>query len=108
MFIITCTNILDPIMPMYYYVPLDSVADEKANPGSQYRYPSEQGSAGTNNIFLWGQSMLIISDLLTSQLLKVHELDPIRRYLPSATRPKAAGRYSTFEVRFALITMCCD
>ena len=47
---------------------------------------------------MMGQAMLIISDLLTTQLLNVQELDPIRRYLPSATRPKSGGRYSSFEV----------
>ena len=52
----------------------------------------------TSDIFLWGQSMLIISDLLTTRLLSVHELDPIRRHLPSYNRPKTTNRYSAFEV----------
>ena len=85
---------------MYYYVPNDALQDEKAKPGSQYRFPSDEGSS-LNNIFLWGQAMLIMSDLLTSQLMSVTDLDPIRRYLPSSTRPKpggGGGRYSTFEV----------
>ena len=81
---------------MYYYVPLEAIQDEKANPGSQYRLPSDEGSSGAN-VFLWGQAMLILSDLLACSLVSVHELDPVRRYLPSATRPKSGARYSTFE-----------
>ena len=87
----------DPILPKYYYVPSDSILEEKAKKGSVYRFPSEEGSSA-QNIFMMGQAMLIISDLLTTQLLNVQELDPIRRYLPSATRPKSGGRYSSFEV----------
>ena len=89
----------DPILPMYYYVPTDCINEEKTNPGTAYRSPSEEGSR-SDNIFMWGQAMMIISDLLTSQLINVIDLDPIRRYLPSPTRPKGAGRYSTFEVKY--------
>ena len=78
-------------------MPRDSILDEKSKKGSAYRFPSEEGSKASD-IFLFGQSMLIISDLMTTQLLLVHEVDPIRRYLPSATRPKSGGRYSSFEV----------
>lgn len=87
----------DPILPMYYYVPAESLSDERGGHGSQYRYPSEEGGS-SSNIFLWGQAMLIIADLMASQLVQVHEVDPIRRYLPSSSRPKAGGRYSTFEI----------
>ena len=78
-------------------MPRDSILDEKSKKVSVYRFPSEEGSKASD-IFLFGQSMLIISDLMTTQLLLVHEVDPIRRYLPSATRPKSGGRYSSFEV----------
>lgn len=87
----------DPVLPMHYYVPLDAILDEKSNKGSQYRYASPEGSSASN-IFIWGQSMMIIADLLTSHLISMTDLDPIRRHLPSATRPKTGGRYSTFEV----------
>ena len=69
--------------------------EERERPGSQHREPCQDG--GTN-LHLWGQSMLIMSDLLTSQLLNVHELDPIRRHMPSFNRPKVDSRYSAFEV----------
>jgi len=50
-------------------------------------------------IFLMGQSLFIIAQLLTAGLLHVNELDPIRRYLPSYNRPRKGGsRYSAFQV----------
>lgn len=60
--------------------------------GSYQRAPSQQ-------LFLWGQSVFIIAQLLTAGLLHINELDPIRRYLPSYNRPRKGGRYSAFQVR---------
>lgn len=51
-----------PVVPKYYYVPKDKIEEEKARPGSQQRLPSNDGTDG--NIFLWGQSILLISQLL--------------------------------------------
>ena len=79
----------DPVLPQYYYVP-----DVSAHVHHRHRLASHDGE----KLFLWSQSLLIISDLLTSQLLNVHELDPIRRHLPSFSRPKLATKYSAFEV----------
>lgn len=90
-------SIADPVLPKYFYVPKSALEDERANPGSQHRVASNDGSCN-NDLHIWGQSMLIISDLLTSHLLSVHELDPIRRHLPSYSRPKLDSRYSAFEV----------
>ena len=87
----------DPILPMYYYVPEDAIKEEKETVGTQYRFPSEEGST-VNKIFLWGQAMMIIADLLTSHLVTVDEIDPIRRHLPSSNRPNKGTRYSSFEV----------
>lgn len=50
-------------------------------------------------LFLWGQSVFIIAQLLTSGLLHINELDTIRRYLPSYNRPRKGGRYSAFQVK---------
>jgi phosphorylase kinase alpha/beta subunit len=51
-------------------------------------------------IFLMGQALFVIAQLLTAGLLHVNELDPIRRYLPSYNRPRKGGsRYSAFQVR---------
>lgn len=49
-------------------------------------------------LFLWGQSVFIIAQLLTAGLLHINELDTIRRYLPSYNRPRKGGRYSAFQV----------
>lgn len=61
------------------------------------RLPSSEGS-GVKGMFLWNQAMFVISQLLTAGLLHINELDPIRRYLPSYSRPRTAGRYSAFQV----------
>lgn len=86
----------DPIVPMYFSVPKDCVELEKQDPGTQFRHISVEGSA--NNLFLWGQSMYVIAQLLTSGLVHVNEIDLARRYLPSYNRPRKAGRYSAFQV----------
>ncbi|XP_069171352.1 probable phosphorylase b kinase regulatory subunit beta isoform X8 [Procambarus clarkii] len=85
----------DPVIPMYYFIHKDSVEDEKADPGSQYRQPSVEGTP--NNLFLWGQSVWIITSLLMDNLLHINELDLIRRHLPSYNRPRKGGRYSAFQ-----------
>lgn len=87
----------DPVIPKYFFVPKDFVEDEKMEPGSQLRQPSEEGAS--ENLFLWGQSLYIIASLLAEGLVHVNELDLIRRYLPSYNRPrKVGGRYSAFQV----------
>lgn len=59
--------------------------------------------APTKPLFLWGQSVFIIAQLLTAGLLHINELDTIRRYLPSYNRPRKGGRYSAFQVS----VRCC-
>lgn len=72
-----------------------------------YYKPEEHGEgyqrAPAQNLFLWGQSVFIIAQLLTAGLLHINELDPIRRYLPSYNRPRKGGRYSAFQVSYPLI-----
>jgi len=53
-----------PIIPKYFYVSRESVEAEKANPGSQDRLASNE-DAEQGNVFLWGQSVYIISQLLS-------------------------------------------
>ena len=89
--------VLDPVVPMYFYVPKEMVEYERQDPGSQIRHPSPEGTP--NSLFLWGQSMYIIAQLLTSGLVHINEIDLIRRYLPSFNRPRRAGRYSAFQVK---------
>ncbi|ODN04689.1 putative phosphorylase b kinase regulatory subunit beta [Orchesella cincta] len=85
----------DPIVPMYFFVPKDNIELERQEPGSQFRHVSPEGSA--SNLFLWGQSMYVIAQLLTSGLVHVNEIDLVRRYLPSYNRPRRGGRYSAFQ-----------
>ncbi|KAK4321576.1 hypothetical protein Pmani_007646 [Petrolisthes manimaculis] len=85
----------DPVIPKYYYIHKDYVDFEKAEPGSQSRQPSTEGTP--KNLFLWGQSVWIIASLLMDDLLHINELDLIRRHLPSYNRPRKGGRYSAFQ-----------
>lgn len=78
---------------MYYFVPEDCVDLEKIDPHSTCRRPSTE-----SGLYLWNQSLFILSQLLTGGLLHINELDPIRRYLPSYNRPRKGGRYSAFQV----------
>lgn len=85
---------------MFYYITKENVEYERADPGSQLRsagpeYENDQDPP----LFLWNQALYVIAQLLTSNLLHINELDPIRRYLPSYNRPKRPGRYSAFQVK---------
>ncbi|XP_039431706.1 probable phosphorylase b kinase regulatory subunit beta isoform X3 [Culex pipiens pallens] len=73
----------DPVVSMCYAPDSD---------GMYTRAPSQ-------SLFLWGQSVFIIAQLLTAGLLHINELDPIRRYLPSYNRPRKGGRYSAFQAK---------
>lgn len=85
---------------MFYYVTKENVANEKEDPGSQPRSSGpEFDDAQDPPLFLWNQALYVIVQLLTSNLLHINELDPIRRYLPSYNRPKRPGRYSAFQVK---------
>ncbi|XP_063702613.1 probable phosphorylase b kinase regulatory subunit beta isoform X1 [Culicoides brevitarsis] len=75
---------------------------------AMYYKPEEMGEsyqrAPAQHLFLWGQSVFIIAQLLTAGLLHINELDPIRRYLPSYNRPRKGGRYSAFQAKPGLGT----
>ncbi|KAK6186118.1 hypothetical protein SNE40_008216 [Patella caerulea] len=83
------------LLPKYYYVPKNKIEAERRNPGSQQRVPSPEGT--TEGVFMWGQSVYLISQMLFQGILNVNELDPIRRYLPALERPKFSTRYSKFQ-----------
>jgi len=94
--------ISDPYVPMFYYITKENVEYERADPGSQLRSVGPEYEDNQDPpLFLWNQALYIIAQLLTSNLLHINELDPIRRYLPSYNRPKRPGRYSAFQVRNA-------
>ncbi|GFQ78552.1 probable phosphorylase b kinase regulatory subunit beta [Trichonephila clavata] len=87
------------VVPKYFYVPTLCIEAERREPGSQKRIPSEEGDA--DNLYLHGQALYIMSELLVDGLLHINELDPIRRYLPSYNRPRKTGRYSAFQGKAA-------
>lgn len=71
-------------------------------------YYQPDGEGGYNKppngpLFLWGQAVFVIAQLLTSGLLHINELDIIRRYLPSYNRPRKGGRYSAFQVNKSVL-----
>lgn len=90
----------DAILPKYYYTAAEYVDSERCEPGSTPKVASEEGS-DHQSFHLMSQALLIITQLLTNELLNINELDPIRRYMPSASRPRKSGRYSAFQVLFS-------
>jgi len=84
----------DPLVPQMYQVGSGEVKSEKQQPHSQKRKITN--AQNPEEVFLWGQAMFIISELLTNNLLQVFQIDPIKRYLPCHARPKPVGRYSSF------------
>src|SRR5690606_32656929 len=91
----------DYLLPKYFYTPLEYVEAERAEPGSTPKVPSQKGGDHTC-LYLMGQAVFIITQLLTSGFLHINELDPIRRYMPSYNRPRKTGRYSAFQVNIFL------
>nr|XP_021396647.1 phosphorylase b kinase regulatory subunit beta [Lonchura striata domestica] len=81
-----------PVVPKYYYVPADFVELEKRSPGSQRRFPSNNGRDG--KLFLWGQAMYIIAKLLADKLVSPKDLDPIGRYVPPQDQRNVSMRFS--------------
>uniref|UniRef100_A0A1I8IX09 Phosphorylase b kinase regulatory subunit n=1 Tax=Macrostomum lignano TaxID=282301 RepID=A0A1I8IX09_9PLAT len=66
-------------MPKFYFVPRDYLQDEYSNPGSQTRRPNFQLG---DPIFLWGEAVMLIADLMESGYLMAHDLDLLRRHKP--------------------------
>lgn len=84
------------LLPQYFFIPANQIDRERMRPGTADRIPSDVGS--TRGIFLWGQSVYFISQLLVKELLNVNDLDPIRRHLQASERPKVNSRYSSFQI----------
>ncbi|NXR66059.1 KPBB kinase, partial [Rhadina sibilatrix] len=81
-----------PVVPKYYYVPADFVELEKRSPGSQRRFPSNNGRDG--KLFLWGQAVYIIAKLLADKLVSPKDLDPIGRYVAPEDQRNVSMRFS--------------
>lgn len=88
---------------MFFYVSEENLEKERHELSSTIRKPHTDGG-----LFLWNQSMFILSQLLTAGLLHINELDPIRRYLPSYNRPRKGGRYSAFQVNVFIDYPFCN
>lgn len=85
------------LIPHYYYVPKIYLDAEKKEPHSQVRLPSDEHG----DLFLWGQSLLLIMQLLEAGLLDVNEIDPIGRHLAHSAKNRygfSSHRYSSFKV----------
>lgn len=58
------------LLPMFYFVPKEQIDIEKyPKPGGAEMYPSAEGS--TDGVFLWGQSVYFISQLLSTYILYI-------------------------------------
>lgn len=51
------------LVPKYYYVAKEHMELERCSPGSQPKIASPEGT--TDGVFLWGQSLYIIAQLLS-------------------------------------------
>ena len=76
-------NLLEPLfieqdgvklLPELYYVPKESIAEEKANPNSQQRLPNE------NIPLVWAQSLYLLSEMIDDKILHVSDIDPLKRH----------------------------
>uniref|UniRef100_A0A0X3PN91 Phosphorylase b kinase regulatory subunit n=1 Tax=Schistocephalus solidus TaxID=70667 RepID=A0A0X3PN91_SCHSO len=87
-----------PWLPKYYFVPEDSLDEERETPGKAIRKSNFKLQAEPR--FLWGQSVFIVSQLMSSGLLQIHDLDPLGRHCPANSRPLSlVSRYSTISSR---------
>ena len=68
------------LLPELYFVPEESIEQERANPQSQERLPNE------NVPLVWAQSLYILGQMLDEGLLRSGDLDPLGRRL--LKRPK--------------------
>lgn len=63
------------LLPELYYVPEASVEAERAQPFSQQRLPNE------NIPLVWAQSLYLLGQMLSENLLTVGDIDPLGRHL---------------------------
>lgn len=62
------------LLPELYIVPLNKIAAERENPGSQERVPNE------NVPLVWAQSLYMLGSLIQDGLLDVADIDPLGRH----------------------------
>lgn len=108
----TINFISNCLFDVFLFVSFQRYADANGDPVIAWYYQPD-GEGGYNKspngpLFLWGQAVFVIAQLLTSGLLHINELDIIRRYLPSYNRPRKGGRYSAFQVKKISFAFFCN
>ncbi len=68
------------VLPELYYVPADRVEAERAQPHSQPRLPNP------NVPLVWAQSLYLLGQLVRYGLLRINDIDPLRRCSQNARR----------------------
>jgi phosphorylase kinase alpha/beta subunit len=63
------------LLPELYYVPEEAIEAEKQAPHSQLRLPNE------NVPLVWAQSLYLLGQMLSEDLIAVGDIDPLGRYL---------------------------
>lgn len=63
------------LLPELYYVPRAAIAAERQAPGSQQRLPNE------NIPLVWAQSLYLLGQMVSENLLAVGDIDPLGRHL---------------------------
>ena len=79
------------LLPKYFYVPEPYVDLERAKRGQATRLPSRVGSA-EGNVFLWGQSVWIIAQLLRQWRTLLPSC--LRSFSASSSRPPSSSSAS--------------
>ncbi|MBD2625462.1 glycoside hydrolase family 15 protein [Trichormus variabilis] len=63
------------LLPELYYVPAENVEAEKLSPQTQPRLPNE------NIPLVWAQSLYLLGQMLSEELIAIGEIDPLGRHL---------------------------
>lgn len=71
-----------PLLPELFYVPAQSVAAERAQPGSQTRVHN------ANVPLVWAQSLKLLGEMLLDGHLSVFDIDPLARHQRTAGRAR--------------------
>ena len=78
------------LLPELYVVPPGGIPDERAQPGSQQRYPN------ANLPLVWAQSLYYLGEMVAEGLLTVEDIDPLGRR-------HCLGRHTVPVVQVALM-----
>lgn len=79
-----------PLLPELFYVPLEAIEQEKAQPHTQPRLPNE------NVPLVWAQSLFYLGTMIQDGLLEITDIDPLQRHL-------SIGRQRSTCVQIALL-----